>query len=147
MISIDELRTELEGRMLPGGSIDVLAHESAIADLALRAGDDADGIAHPLWFVIASLRCMGITVEELCALAHQGDNDTLLFGSCEVVQDRPMTVGTSYTSSASIGAVGTRTIRDGSRLDSVEVIVKLRDDINDVGHVASTYLFKRGATA
>ncbi|MFI5426644.1 hypothetical protein [Aeromicrobium sp. UC242_57] len=147
MITIDALRERGEGRVLPGGTIDVLPHEAAIGDLALRAEDEDDGIAHPLWFVIASLRCMGITVEQLCALARQAEGDTLLFGSCEVVQEAPMLVGGTYTSDASIGDVGTRTIRDGSRLDSVEVVVELRDEVQKVGRVASTYLFKRGGRA
>lgn len=147
MITIQALRDDLEGRVLPGGTIDVLTHESVLGDRALRATDEADGIAHPIWFVIASLRCMGISVEELCSLARHAEGDTLLFGSCDVVQDQPMMVGATYTSDASIGAVGTRTTRDGSRLDSVEVIVELRDELRVVGRVSSAYLFKRGAAA
>jgi hypothetical protein len=142
-ISIDDLRADLSGRILPGGSIVIEPHEGAIADDALRATDDPQGEAHPLWFVIASLRGMGVSVDELCALAGQEKGDTLLFGSCEVVQDVALTPGQEYVTTARVGEIGTRTIRDGSRLDSVEVVVELFHDQEPVGAVTSVYLFKR----
>ncbi len=45
--------------------------------------------------LVLSLRGgMGITVDELCALAAQRPpQDVLLFGNCEVVQHRPLRVG------------------------------------------------------
>jgi hypothetical protein len=59
-----------------------------------------------------------------------------------------MLVNTRYRTDASIATVGSRTTRDGSRLDSVEVVVSLRDDADAaVGRITSTYLFKRGASA
>jgi hypothetical protein len=147
-VSVDALQTELEGKRLPGGEIVVQAHEAAIGDQALRAEDDGGGVAHPFWFVVASLRGMGIGVEELCQLARQGAEDTLLLGSCTVEQEHPMLVNTRYRTDASIATVGSRTTRDGSRLDSVEVVVSLRDDADAaVGRITSTYLFKRGASA
>lgn len=88
---------------------------------------------------------MGISVDELCALAQQGPDDVLLFGSCTVDQDRPMLVGGQYRTKARIGEVGSRTTRDGARLDSVEVLVAVVADDGPVGTVTSTYLFKRGA--
>jgi len=142
-ISIDDLRADLSGRVLPGGSIVIEPHESAVADGALRANDDPHGVAHPLWFVIASLRGMGISVDDLCALAGQEPGDTLLFGSCEVVQDVPPEPGQGYVTTARVGEVGSRTIRDGSRLDSIEVVVELFHDQTPVGVVTSVYLFKR----
>lgn len=145
--SVDVLRRELTDRALPGGSITIEPHESFIADQALRATDDPQGVAHPIWFVIASLRGMGISVDELCALAHQSDGDTLLFGSCEVTQDAPLQAGREYVTTATVGAVNSRAMRDGSRLDSVEVVVRLAEDGTAVGSVVSTYLFKRASTS
>lgn len=144
-ISIDDLRTHIAGQQLPGGVVVIEPHESAIGDGAMRAVDDPQGLAHPLWFVIASLRGMGISVEALCALARQGDGDTLLFGSCEVVQDVPLVAGGTYLTTARIGEVGSRTTRDGSRLDSIEVVVDLSLGDAYVGAVTSIYLFKRAS--
>ena len=144
-IAADSLRAELQGRSLPGGEITVEPHEAAIGDRALRAEDDGQGVAHPFWFIVASLRTMGVSVDDLCALAHQQEGDTLLFGECAVVQDQPLRVGGRYQSTAEITEVGSRTTRDGSRLDSVVVVVQLRDVQGLVGSITSTYLFKRGA--
>lgn len=147
-IPFTALRDELQGRDLPGGRIVIEPHEAAIGDDALRAARDPEDAAHPAWFVIASLRCMGITVNELCALAHQADGDTLLFGNCRVDQRDALQVGRAYAASARVGEVSTRTIRDGSRLDLVEVVVRLREDSGaEVGAISSLYLFKRGAQA
>jgi len=147
-VSVRSLQEDLQGRVLPGGRITIEPHESAIGDHALHARDDGAGIAHPYWFIVASLRGMGISVSELCALAHQSADDTLLFGACEVVQDTPMMVGTSYRSTAEITEIDSRLTRDGSRLDSLVVVVHLFEDSNasdaPIGAITSTYLFKRG---
>lgn len=143
-ISIEDLRADLSGRQLPGGDLTIERYESAIADGALRVSDEGSDQAHPLWFVIASLRGMGISVEDLCGLARQAKGDTLLFGSCEVVQDVPLVPGQHYVTTARVGDVGSRTTRDGSRLDSVEVNVDIADDQTPVGSVTSVYLFLRG---
>lgn len=60
-VDVAVLREELSGKELPGGRIVIEHDESFIADRALRAGFDAEGAAHPAWFVIAALRCMGVT--------------------------------------------------------------------------------------
>jgi hypothetical protein len=147
-IPITALQDELRGKELPGGRIVIEPHEAALGDDALRAEPDPEGAAHPAWFVIASLRCMGITVDELCGLAHQADGDTLLFGSCRVDQRSVLQVGRAYTTSAHIGEVSTKTTRDGSRLDLVEVVVRLREETGpEVGEISSSYLFKRRAEA
>jgi len=155
--TIDELADRLSQRSLPGGRVTIEPHEAAIADVALRAVVDPQ-TAHPVWFVIASLRGMGITVDELCVLAEQKDHDALLFGSCEIRQIAPLRVGATYTTTAAIEGVTSRTTRDGYRLDSLQVRVVLTEATPDsprqgktaeptgtpVGEVVSVYLFKRG---
>lgn len=144
MTMIDELRSALAGRELPGASFRLEHYESAIADHALLAPDCDRDVPHPLWFIVASLRGMGITVGELCDLALKTTNDTLLLGTVEVTQDRPLRPAADYLATARIGKVTRRTTRDGSILDSVVVVVRLYgDDGLQSGTVTSTYLFKR----
>lgn len=145
MITIDELRSALADRELPGASFRLEPYESAIADHALLAPDVEPDVPHPLWFIVASLRGMGISVDELCALASKTADDMLLFGGVEVTQDRPMRAGIDYRTTARFGDVSRQTSRDGSALDSVVVAVTLLDDDDHrSGTVSSTYLFKRG---
>jgi hypothetical protein len=141
---VEELSRELSDRKLPGGEIVVEMYESAILEQALRSTCHETEAAHPVWFVLASLRGMGISVDELCRLAHKGEDDLLLFGSCTIDQTRPMLVGGSYRTSARFAGVSSRETRDGARLDSIEVRVDIADDAGHVGTVASEYLFKRG---
>ncbi|WP_155826850.1 hypothetical protein [Jongsikchunia kroppenstedtii] len=144
MITVDMLK-KLEGTRLPGGSIEIAPHEDSILQRALHASDAGD-TAHPMWFIIISLRCMGIDVDELGEMAGQSVKDTLLFGNCEVLQNSPLRVGGRYWTDAELTVVGSRTARDGSRLDSLEVRVRISDvDTAAVmGQVTSTYLYKRG---
>lgn len=145
-VPVDTLEL-LQGKALPGGEIVIAPHEAFIADDALRSTSGPPEIAHPVWFVMASLRCMGITVEDLCELAHQGPDDVLLIGNCRVEQHEPLACATPYRTTAEIGQVGSRTMRDGSRLDSVDVVVRLIKESDPggapVGEIISTYLFKR----
>lgn len=149
-VDITTMQAELRDMSLPGGEIVIEPYESALADTALRAGFVTEGSAHPVWYVIASLRCMGVSVEELCRLAHHGEGDSLLLGNCRVEQFHDLRTGDTYAASARIGDVSSRTTRDGMRLDSVEVTVELRSTGETVpggtmGSVVSTYLFKRAA--
>jgi hypothetical protein len=152
--------------VLPGGTLRIDRHESMIADHALRAPDregrapdregrapdqaldpalDPDGdIAHPLWFVIASLRGMGITVDELGDLAARRPGDTLLLGSVTVTHDRPLLTGAVYQTKAEVGSVARHRTRAGRTLDSVLVTVRVEDGSGQrYGTVTSTYLFMR----
>jgi hypothetical protein len=143
--SIEKLKAALEGRRFPGGLIGVERHESLIADHALRAEDGDRELAHPIWFVIASMRGMGISVDDLCELAGKEAGDTLLYGTVEVVLERPLEVDRTYRTTAEVTGVDRRTTRDGATLDSVVVRVGVRDDAETYGSVTSTYLFKRGS--
>jgi hypothetical protein len=144
-ITVAELTHHLQQQSLPGGEIVVEAYEAAMLDQALRSVGSATEAAHPVWFVIASLRGMGISVDDLCRLAHQGEDDLLLFGSCSIDQAETMLVGGSYRTSARFSGVTSRQTRDGARLDSVEVRVDIADGAGHVGTVTSEYLFKRGS--
>ncbi|PYE12447.1 hypothetical protein DFR67_12231 [Williamsia limnetica] len=143
--SLAELSPDLAGRELPGDHTTVTEYESRIADHALLRPSDDRTQAHSLWFLVIALRGMGISVEELCTLAHKRPQDTLLFGTCEIEQRHPLEVGSTYRTTATITDTGRRTTRDGSVLDSVTVVVTVFDDTErDMGSVESVYLFKRG---
>ena len=147
--AVKELDPGLAGRQLPGDTVTISRHQSAITDHALHAATDpdADEHAHSIWFLIIALRGMGISVDELCALADKREGDTLLFGTCGIDQYQPLVVGHTYRTTASINSVSRRTTRDGSILDSLTVTVTLFDAVDAVdavGVVTSVYLFKRG---
>lgn len=151
LIGVDALRAALDGRELPGGELTVEAHESAIADYALLAPDVDTDHAHPLWLLVLALRGMGISVDELCRLAGQRPQDTLLFGNCEIAQRRPVRVGHRFRMTASAGPVTRKESRGGGRLDFVTVRVEVHDTADDphpdgpVGTVTNGFIFKRGA--
>lgn len=147
MTTIEQLRSQLQGKVLPGGVLNIEGYESRIADHALRAPDRDHTNAHPLWFVIASLRGMGISVDELCELAAKSASDTLMLGSIAVEHLAPLRVERTYRTTAQIEAVDRRTARDGSTIDTVSVRVCIADEHDHPsGSVTSNYLFKRAAS-
>jgi hypothetical protein len=143
--SLAELSPDLAGRNLPGDTTTITEFESRIADHALLRPNDDVAQAHSLWFLVIALRGMGISVDDLCALADKRPQDTLLFGTCEIEQRHPLEVGSTYRTTASITDTSRRTTRDGSVLDSITVVVTLFDaNDRNMGSVDSVYLFKRG---
>jgi hypothetical protein len=143
-VTLELLRHELAGKQLPGANLTVEQYENTIATRALRSEVDDGGVAHPIWFIIFSLRGMGVTVAGLCELAHAGPDDTLLYGEVAVEQELPLRVGGTYRIDAAVTDVGRSTMRDGSTLDKLTVRVELFGDGTRHGSVSSTYLFKRG---
>jgi hypothetical protein len=143
-VTLELLQQTLAGRRLPGDEVTIFDYENTIATRALRGDANEREFAHPIWFVVCSLRGMGISVDELCDLAHAGPHDTLLYGEVTIEQELPLRVGDSYRVDAAITDVGRSTMRDGSTLDKVTVLVELLHDGTRHGTVASTYLFKRG---
>ncbi|MET0931046.1 MAG: hypothetical protein ABWX74_16110 [Aeromicrobium sp.] len=134
----------LPGLPLPGGSIEIPRHESHITDHAVRDVHDPE-LTHPVWFIVTSLRCMGLTVDELCELAHAGPGDTLLYGEVDIDIVQPLRVGGAYRTTAEIVDAGRSTMRDGTLLDRVAVLVTVLGEDGPYGSVRATYLFKRGS--
>jgi hypothetical protein len=151
LIELDALRAQLDGRELPGDELTVEGYESALADHALLAppaADDPDGAAHPLWMLILAMRGMGVSVDELCALAGKREQDTLLFGNCTLSVTTPVLPGGRYRMSASAGPVNRKESRGGGLLDFVPVRVEIREAGSgaEIGTVVNDFIFKRGAS-
>lgn len=90
---------------------------------------------------------MGISVDELCDLAAKRPQDTLLFGTCELNQHRPLRPGRTFTVSAQVRPVSRKVSRTGGVLDFVTVQTTVHDDSDNdaVGDIVTGYIFKRGA--
>jgi len=149
LIDLTDLQRALDGRVLPGAEITIEPYENALADHALLApapvaGDDS---AHPVWPVLLAVRGMGITVDELCALAGRRSQDTLLIGSCALNLFTAVPVGRRLGTRAVVGPVVRKEARDGSVLDFLPVRVDVRDldEGREIAAVTNNYVIKRGA--
>lgn len=149
LVDIAELKQSLDGRRLPGATLTIEPFQSVLADYALLADGDDSGDAHPLWGLVLALRGMGISVDELCALAGQRPQDVLLFGNCEVIAHRPLHVGATIDVTATIEPVSRKATRNGGFLDFVTVRTTFIDTSDPsggpVGEVVNGFIFKRGA--
>jgi hypothetical protein len=149
LVDVGTLIQVLDGKELPGATITIEQYESALADYALLAPEDGSEHAHPMWLLVLALRGMGITVDELCVLAGKRAHDTLLFGNCEMTQNRPLRVGNTFAVTATVGPVSRKETRRGGILDFVTVRAAIfdKDDPADLpaGEVVNGFIFKRGA--
>mgnify|MGYP005798778893 CR=1 FL=1 len=149
LVDIETLTAELDGKELPGATLNIDEYKSILADYALLADDDNGTEAHMLWFLVLSLRGMGISVDELCDLAAKRPQDTLLFGNCELKQNRPLRVGSTFTMTGKVGPVSRKTTRKGDVLDFVTVRTSVFEGEvpagTPAGEVINGYIFKRGA--
>jgi acyl dehydratase len=148
LVDLDELRQTFAELTLPGAELTVEAYESALADHALLAPAEATDHAHPFWLLALALRGMGISVDELCAHAQRRQQDTLLFGSCEIQQHRPVAVGATFRTTAAVDPVTRKESRGGGHLDFVTIRVEVHDTTDPsgpVGAVTQGFIFKRGA--
>lgn len=147
LISLEDLQRDLDGRELPGGETTIEPYESALADHALLAPDQSADAAHPVWSVMLALRGMGISVDELCALAAKREQDTLMIGDCTLTLLSAIPVGRRLRTSAVVGPIARKESRSGAVLDFVPVRVAILDSLSgqELAVVTNGYVIKRGA--
>jgi hypothetical protein len=90
------------GTRLPGGRVTISATENETVCRVLRTAPAADGSAHPLLAFVAMQGAMGVSVEELLAIADADAADGPMVGSYELEQSAPLRVGQEYVVSGEI---------------------------------------------
>ncbi|HEY4279610.1 MAG TPA: hypothetical protein VGM91_15405 [Conexibacter sp.] len=104
---------QLPGTELAAGSFTISAEEDA--KLAQVVGDGAPaGAAQPLWAYVATQRGIGVSVEELCALADFDVNDGPLLGSTAMTWSQPIERGVEYAVAGEIVDIARKSGRSGT---------------------------------
>ena len=94
--AFEELRGRVVGHELPGGSFSVAEHERFLSHDAMLAPPLPGDLLHPVWILLGALRGMGVTIEELVAVADARPSDGVLFGSTRMDQLVPLRAGVEY---------------------------------------------------
>lgn len=122
----DELRSRVVGTTLPGGTFTVADYERWLAHEALQSPALPDGLLHPVWVVIGALRGMGMTLEQLTALADAGEGT--LLGEAELEQSQPLRTGVTYTVRGAITDLVRRQSRKIGTIDLLTFRIEILDD-------------------
>ena len=87
---------DIIGRALPGGDYHISAEENDLLCRTLGTVPAPDGSAHPIYAYIATQSAMGLTVDELLAIAEFQATDGPMLGSVSTNFYSPLTVDATY---------------------------------------------------
>lgn len=139
---IDELSARISGHRFPGGEVVFRSHEVWLGNDAMAA-PGGSGAMNPLWFLLAALRGMGVTIGELVEIADTDMSEGVLFGEMQLQQDSPLVADERYTVSGGIESIIRREGRSGS-FDVLEFALDIAGlDGERRGRVTSSFVLQR----
>lgn len=145
---IDELRERLVGHAFPGGVFEVAEYERWLSHDAMHAPPLPAGVLHPVWVLLGALRGMGITIDELTALAGAGPADGTVFGETSLEQREPLRAEVEYRVRGGITEVVRREGRRAGTMDLMTFRLELVDPDDEVAAVSEqTFVFPRRSAA
>lgn len=114
---------ELAGRELPGGRYRISATEAA--ELLQLAQGGVQGV-HPAHATVVSLRSLGLSIGELCALCHFDLADGPFLGELSIDFHAPLALEVDYQVEASIEGLTRHASRQLGTLDKLRFRVSIR---------------------
>jgi hypothetical protein len=123
----------LPGTELPEGAFTIDAEENRQLAEVLGTVPAADGTAHPAYCYIAAQRGIGLSVDDLLALADCRADEGPLLGSCELAFDAPLKVGTAYRVTGEVLSVERKQGRKTGAFD----VLTFREDLVAPGGAAA----------
>lgn len=137
-------RERVVGTRFPGGVFTVEEYERWLSHDAMHAPALPAGLLHPVWVLLGALRGMGITTDELTAIADAGAHDGTLFGETELEQRAPLRAGVEY---AVRGGVTDLVRRESQRAGRIDLMTFRLEIVSPGGEVAAvsvqTFIFPR----
>lgn len=136
------LARRLRGHRLPGG--DFVVADSDVPTVASLVGGSASE-AHPVFASIASLRTLGMSIAEMCALCDFDLADGPLLGECDIEFEAPLRAGVRYVATGAIESYERVASRRLGTLDRLRFVVALATTEGaPVARVGYLWLLPRG---
>jgi hypothetical protein len=129
-VEFDVLRGRVVGTLLPGGTFSVAEYERWLSHDAMQSPPLPEGMLHPVWVLLGALRGMGMTLEELTAIADAGDGT--LFGETELLQYQPLRTGVVYSVRGAITDMTRRQSRKIGLMDLMTFRIEIIDPAANV---------------
>ena len=136
---------DVAGHRLPGGTYRITPDENRDFCASVGATPDPSGLAHPLFYYIASQCAMGLSVAQLLALCDFDVNDGPMMTTSNASLVRPLVVGTEYRIEGEIVSLIRKPSRTFGMADSLVFRLTLSDSAGEVAAATSSWLLPRGA--
>ncbi|MBO9577909.1 MAG: hypothetical protein J7480_03960 [Microbacteriaceae bacterium] len=145
---IDALRERAVGHRFPGGVFRVAEYERWLSHDAMHSPPIAGRILHPVWILLGALRGMGVTIDELTALAEAGAHDGTVFGETVMEQHAPLQAEVEYVVRGGVTDLVRRTGKRAGLMDLMTFRLELVDPGGEVAAVSEqTFVFPRRSAA
>jgi hypothetical protein len=133
----------LVGTPLPGDTFRAERYEDwLLRDVVLAPPADSTAM-HPLWSFIASVRAMGVSLENLFEMCGTSSDEGPMLAGCHIELAKPFVVDQQYAVTATISDAVRKQGRSGT-FDVVSVDVDVSDSGGDaVATVRASYIFPR----
>jgi len=117
----------LAGRPLPGGRYRIEDAQNRAFCEAVGATADPQGLAHPLYYYIATQAAMGVSVDELLAMCEFDVNDGPMMVGSDASFTRELKVGIDYAVSGEIVSLVRKPSRAFGTADTLTFRLTLTD--------------------
>lgn len=121
--------SHLEGHRFPGGTVTILPQMSWLWADAVASSEPAE--VHPSYAFAMVIEGMGVTIDELLALADLKADEGSLAGELELEFKRPLRLGASYRVEGEIVAMERKHGARMGTFDSLRFEVTLTDKETD----------------
>jgi len=140
----EQLRERVVGVQFPGGTFVVEEYERWLSHDAMQSPALPDSVLHPVWILLGALRGMGMTIDELTAIADAGAHDGTMFGETELEQHRPLRTSVEYTVRGGVTDLVRKQSQRAGRMDLMTFRLELVEPSGEVAAVSQqTFIFPR----
>lgn len=133
MTSLTDLQS-IVGHQFPGGSYRIEPYRNWLTCDAVLSPVPVDDVAHPMFCYYGALAGMGISLDDLFALAGATAEDGVMFGEAEIDLRRPLHVGESFTIRGGITDVERK---EGKRVGVFDIVAFRLELVDADGQVAA----------
>ncbi len=135
---------DVAGRVLPGGTYRITPEENRDFCVSVGAEPDPTGLAHPLFFYIASQCGMGLSVAGLLALCEFDVADGPMMTGSDARFTRPLRVGKEYRVDGEIVSLLRKPSRTFGMADQLRFRLTLSDSDGEAVEGTSSWILPRG---
>ncbi len=138
---------DVAGHRLPGGDYRIEPQENADFCASVGAKPDPSGLAHPLFYYIATQCSMGLSVADLLSLCDFDVNDGPMMTGSSARFIRPLRVGAQYRVDGEIVSLVRKPSRAFGMADQLQFRLTLSDEDGETVEAVSSWILPRRGLA
>lgn len=134
----------LVGRQFPGAQYRIEPYDHWLRADAMLSPDLPPGAAHPMYVFFAAIGAMGMSLDDLFAMAEATADSGVMFGEAGIEQRHGLKVGETYRVSGGIVDVKRKAGQRAGTFDILTFRLELQDSDGEVAAVSTnSFVFPR----